>query len=169
MDHLDSKNSIYMLKPSKEGRLDSLDVVHQGTKVFLAGTIDMGISEDWQHQFAYDLQEMIGPVHKTFTLFNPRRDDWDNSWGEGSPQLIAQIDWELKAMELADVIVMNILPDSKSPVTLLELGLHAHGTKLRIVCPKGFYKKTNVDVVCRRYRIKQFESTEDVIKHMLEK
>lgn len=34
-----------------------------------------------------------------------------------------QVNWELEHLEKADLIIMNILASSKSPITLLEMGL----------------------------------------------
>jgi hypothetical protein len=30
-----------------------------------------------------------------------------------------------------------------------------------VVCPEGFYRKGNVDIICDRYRIKQYATLED--------
>jgi hypothetical protein len=44
-------------------------------------------------------------------------------------------------------------PATKAPVTLLELGLAAESGKTVVCCPDGFWRKGNVDIVCKRYRI----------------
>ena len=54
-------------------------------------------------------------------------------------------------------------PNTKSPVSLLELGLYAHTGKLRVCCPDGFWRKGNVDVICARFGIKTL-SVEDLIE-----
>lgn len=56
-------------------------------------------------------------------------------------------------MEKADLIVMNILADSKSPISLMEIGLFARTNKLIVFCPKTFYRYDNVRVVCQRFGI----------------
>jgi hypothetical protein len=48
-----------------------------GISIFLAGTIDMGNSTDWQQTAIDRLAEKIGD--KNVTIFNPRRPKWDNS------------------------------------------------------------------------------------------
>ena len=53
---------------------------------------------------------------------------------------------------MADVIVMYFDPNTKSVVTMLELGLFAAKT-LIVICPEGFWRKGNVDMVCKRYNI----------------
>ena len=103
-------------------------------KVFLAGTIDMGNSENWQEKFIQKLKEQNtkGFFGKSYHIYNPRREDWDEAWVQTfeNPQFFQQVTWESDAMEKADYIVMNFLPDSKSPITLLELGLFAKSGKV---------------------------------------
>lgn len=117
--------------------------------VFLAGSIDMGAAEDWQAVVA----KMMAP--SGWTLLNPRRSDWDNSWKQEiqNPQFYEQVDWELNALERADVILMYFAPGSQSPISLLELGLFAQSGRMIVVCPEGFWRKGNVDIVCQRYHI----------------
>ena len=87
---------------------------------------------------------------KDVTILNPRRDDWDNSWTQSinNPQFREQVEWELEAMEKADIIAMYFDKSTKSPITLLELGLFAHTGKM---------------IVCKRYDIKQVDTIEDLI------
>lgn len=133
-------------------------------KIFLAGTIDMGNSFDWQ---SYIVEELC-KIEKDVIIMNPRRSDWDSTWKQGfeEPQFYQQVNWELNALDQADIIIMNFLPDSKSPITLLELGLYAETKKLLVVCPKSFYRSGNVHIVCDRYNIPLFENIGEVIEHL---
>ena len=119
-----------------------------GKKVFLAGTIENGESVDWQEEIA-KYGSSIG-----LTMFNPRRKNWDKS--DTKHDLHEQINWELNHMEKADIIIMNILGDSKSPISLLELGLYARYNKLVVFCPKSFYRYDNIEVVCTKYGIELY-------------
>jgi hypothetical protein len=136
-------------------------------KVFLAGTIDMGNSENWQEKVTEMLRERAGKglFGKPYHIYNPRRDDWDESWVQTfeNPQFFQQVSWELDAMEKADYIIMNFLPDSKSPITLLELGLMAESGKLHVVCPDEFYRSGNVQVICNKYNIPLYKTIEELI------
>ena len=131
--------------------------------LFLAGSIEMGKATEWQSKLVKDLED------KKYIFYNPRRDDWDNSWEQdiSDPNFKKQVTWELKGLELADYIVMFFDPKTKSPISLLELGLHARSGKLLVVCPKGFYRKGNVDIVCKMYKVKQVESIEDLTKLLI--
>jgi hypothetical protein len=117
--------------------------------VFLAGTIDMGDSIDWQAKATEELSERVDYI------FNPRRDDWDSNWFQekGNQEFNNQVSWEMTALDAAQVIFMNFLEDSKSPITLLELGLYAQTGKLVVCCPKKFWRRGNVEMVCDRYNI----------------
>lgn len=135
-------------------------------KVFLAGTIDMGNSENWQEKVIQKLKEKGKGMFSTpYHIYNPRRDDWDESWVQtfDNPQFFQQVTWELDAMEKADYIIMNFLPDSKSPITLLELGLMAKSGKLHVVCPDEFYRSGNVHIVCNKYNIPLYKTLEELV------
>ena len=58
---------------------------------------------------------------------------------------------------------MNILPDSKSPITLLEFGMFAKSGKLIVCCPKEFYRYGNIQVVCYKYNIPLFDDIDDLL------
>lgn len=133
--------------------------------VFLAGTIDNGDSEDWQQQ----LIDRIPDSTDVF-IFNPRRKEWNAHWSEDPEHrgLIEQIQWELRHLDAADIIVVNFEPDSRSPITLLELGLilrNAQMPHIFVRCPKEFYRYTNVLVTAEYVedaRIQIFETLDEL-------
>ena len=120
------------------------------TTIFLAGTIDMGNSTDWQAETAEYFSNQPG----RYLLFNPRQEHWDAN-REGVMDY--QVNWELEHLEKADIIIMNFLADSRSPITLLEMGLFARSGKLLVCCPKKFYRYDNVRITCKRYDIPLYE------------
>ena len=128
--------------------------------IFLAGSIELGFAEKWQKTLGDWLLE------RNFNVFNPRREDWDSSWIQTyeNPQFSQQVKWELNALEKSDIIIMYLDPNTKSPISLLELGLHANSKKLWVVCPDGFWRKGNVEVVCSLYDIPLFNSLEELKK-----
>jgi hypothetical protein len=129
------------------------DPVINGVTVFLAGSIEMGIAEDWQTKLASDLEDI--PV----TLFNPRRDSWDSSWEQrmSNPEFRYQVTWEMNMLEIADIIFLYFSPETKSPISLHELGLHADSGKLIVCCPDGFWRKGNVEITCARHGIPLYD------------
>ena len=73
------------------------------------------------------------------------------------------MDWELQGLEIADAILMFFDPDTKSPISLLELGLFADSKKLIVACPDGYWKKGNVEIICSKYRIPLFDNLYDAL------
>ena len=63
---------------------------------------------------------------------------------------------------------MNFLSNSKSPITLLELGLFAHTGKLFVCCPKDFYRSGNVQIICNNYNIPMFDTIEELTKSLFQ-
>jgi hypothetical protein len=134
-------------------------------KVFLAGSIDMGSAEDWQEKVTSELEKIGDQVD--VTVFNPRRDDWDSSWTQeiNNTQFFDQVMWEMDHIDNSDLVLVYFTEDSKSPITLLELGKvsEMNGKKVLVYCPEGFYRKGNVDITCYRKKIPVFEDFEDLI------
>lgn len=129
--------------------------------VFLAGSIEMGAAEDWQAKLTSHLA--YHEQAKRIVVLNPRRDDWDSTWVQTikNRQFRQQVEWELGAMQAAKVIALYFAPGTYSPISLMELGLHATGPKLVVCCPEAFWRKGNVDVVCRWYRVPLFAKADD--------
>ncbi len=117
--------------------------------IFLAGSIDMGRAEPWQRQVEAVLAD------ENVILLNPRRDDWDNSWLPTiqNPQFRQQVEWELDGLEKADLILVYFAPATQAPVSLLEMGLFARSGKMMIACPRGYWRRGNVEVVSKRFDI----------------
>ena len=131
-------------------------------KVFLAGSIEMGLAENWQTRVIRALENRDNII-----VFNPRRNDWDSSWeqSQDNPRFSEQVSWELKHLEIADVILVYFDPKTKSPISLLELGLFSR--KAIVCCPHGFWRKGNVDIVCMRYHIPMFNTIDELIATIL--
>jgi len=130
--------------------------------VFLAGSIEMGKAENWQAKMEKEFSKF-----DNVCLLNPRRDDWDSDWKQEitNPEFNQQVNWELDALEKADLIVFYFSPETQSPITLLELGLFARSGKLVVCCPNGFWRKGNIDIVCEKYNVPQVKSIEKLVDH----
>jgi len=131
--------------------------------VFLAGSIEQGSADDWQSLIVSALR------NADITILNPRREAWDASW----PQDIEfapfreQVEWELEAQERAHLIAFYFSPTTRSPITLLELGLAAGRRRSVVCCPKGFWRKGNVDLVCERYGIARVATLSELAEYIL--
>lgn len=133
---------------------------HSKSSIFLAGTIDMGNSVDWQEE---TIKKIFKKDYK-YNIFNPRRKEWDSSWSQefDNPQFYQQVNWELNAIEVADYVLVYFASGSQSPISLLELGiLSCEPHKVCVVCENGFWRKGNVDIVCDRYGIQMISSIDE--------
>lgn len=128
--------------------------------VFLAGSIEQGKATDWQTI----LIDKIVRAGKADYIFNPRRKEWDATCEQSikNPVFVEQVEWELLALDIVEVIYMYFDPNTKSPISLLELGLYANTGKLQVCCPDGFWRKGNVDIICKRFNIRTI-SEKDLI------
>ena len=137
---------------------------HVLPRIFLAGSIEMGVADNWQTRVAIDMSKY------DVVLLNPRRDDWDSSWRQSinDPEFNQQVTWELDGIDGADIVIFYFDPSTKSPITLMELGLVAHSIGHIIVCcPDGFWRKGNVEMVCNRYHIPLFNSYYEMITRLI--
>lgn len=153
---------IQVIKPNSEIQTDLNQI-----SIFLAGSIEMGKAEDWQKVLTSKL-EALG---KGLTVYNPRRDDWDSSWTQeqSNPQFNHQVNWELNRLDECDIIFMYFSPKTQSPISLLELGKFAGRKDMVVCCPKGFWRKGNVDIVCTRTGTQLFENMDSAIGALITK
>ncbi|KAJ6015175.1 hypothetical protein N7540_009766 [Penicillium herquei] len=134
--------------------------------IFLAGSISKDDSNNWRDLLSTSLSDL--PV----TIYNPHRPDWDSSWHEDIEfaPFREQVEWELEKQELADVIVVYFHPATQAAISLLELGLCARVPgKAIVVCPQGYWKRGNVQVVCKQFGIQMVEDNDELKRLLLEK
>lgn len=137
--------------------------------IFLAGSIEQGLAPDWQKDVAEKLSKYDG------TIFNPRRDDYDSSWKQSitEPNFKQQVEWELDKLRWSKIIFMYLDPNTKSPISFMELGLRASynvrgptDQKLMVCCPDGFYRKGNIEIICDQYQIPLFNELNVMTKYV---
>lgn len=135
--------------------LDYIDIFGPQVRIFLGGSIEMGAAENWQDQFIKQFKD-----RDDLCIFNPRRDDWDASWLQDpapGTSFHDQVKWESYAQEISDIIIYNFDPNTKSPITLLELGEYGTGQSIHreviVCCPKQFWRYGNVAMFCKKHGI----------------
>ncbi len=133
--------------------------------IFLAGSIEGDTAANWQEEITAALSS------EDVLILNPRRDSWDATWKQEitNPQFKEQVDWELDGLDHSDLAVMYFDKNTKSPISLLELGLYAASGKMVVCCPEGFWRKGNVDVVCARYNVPQVDNLKSLIDYVKNK
>ena len=138
-------------------------------KIFLAGTIDNGNSGNWQEKVISDLclcnlkPDDDSDLGEDFSfgdiiIFNPRRDDWNSDFG--TEEVEKQIRWEQNKLDEADIIVMYFDDNSKSPISLLELGLYGPHGKMIVFCTDKFYRFSNIKLTCEKFLIPLIQTTD---------
>ena len=143
------------ITPVEEKTLKNNIKYDKKSSIFLAGTIDNGESFNWQSALVNSLNSKYDLPN--VKIYNPRRENWpiDSDYKE----VHYQIKWEQEHLDKADIIIMVFADNSKSPITLLELGLYATSNKLYVFCTDKFYRFDNVKLTCEKYNIPLIEST----------
>ena len=126
--------------------------------VFLAGTIDNGDSLNWQDKTIIELMNL---GFDNINIYNPRREHWPSE--DNHDEIEYQIKWEQEHLDKSDLIVMVLLDDSKSPISLLEMGLYAKSNKLIVFCTPNFYRWDNVRLTCEKYHIPLIQDLHPVV------
>ena len=124
--------------------------------IFLAGSIDLELPGNWRKQVSSLLEDQ-------FNYFDPtslNHGEMDHeAWN-------THINWELEAMKMADIVFMNLLPNAKSPISLIELGLNSLNGKLVVVCPKEFYKNQYIQALCAYHSTPIFQTLKEGVQHV---
>ena len=147
-----------MIIVTPEETISKLPNKPNSKSVFLAGTIDNGDSLNWQNK---TIMELMNLGINDIEIYNPRREHWNPN--SSKEEMEYQIKWEQEYLDKADFIAMVLLDDSKSPISLLELGLYAKSNKLIVFCTPDFYRWDNVRLTCKKYNIQLVESTHPLV------
>lgn len=143
-----------------------------GATIFLAGT--MG---PWRSTFI-DAAAAKSATSFPVTILDPTRTDWDATWreDESDPRWVTQVEWELEAMDRADILAVYLSGESGRPeagiIGMLELGLGVGGKgKDRVVvcCVDGFGKEGNVRMVGRKYGIEVRGDVDSFVEAVMRK
>lgn len=139
-----------------------------GKFIFLAGSIEQDKAEKWQDRVAKEFEDNTEVV-----ILNPRRDDWSDTWEQraSNQEFLTQVKWELHNMAHSDWVFMYFDPSTKSPVSLLELGLLLAGNPFKgvvVVCPDGFWRKGNVEITCKEFGQRLFHTFESGLAYLKE-
>lgn len=127
--------------------------------LFLAGSMDLDKVLSWRQEFIncfFETYHFLDPTNKLHGSLT-------------NTQMKSHILWELEALELADIVVLNLLPKAKSPISLVELGLYAKSGKLIVICPENFYQKRYVKTLCEYYKVPLYSSLDIFIINLRKK
>ncbi len=128
---------------------------------FLGGSIEMGEARDWQAEAYLKLRSEFAAI------YNPRRPDWDSSWTQShtDTNFNIQVNWELDRIEHCDLVILHFEPDTRSAITLEELGICSilKPGRTHVFCHPKFWRKGNVDITCQRYRLTSYDSSDALL------
>lgn len=124
--------------------------------IFLAGSIDYMLPSIWR-------EKVIEKSDDKNIFFDPTNKDYQQL---NEKEMIDHIEWELNAMSLADKILLNFLPASLSPISLVEFGLYVSSKKLIVICPKGFYQSRYIHKLCKEYNATCYFDLNKAIKEL---
>ena len=147
-----------MIIITPEETISKLPNKSNSKSVFLVCTIDNGDSLNWQDK---TIIELINLGINDIEIYNPRREHWNPN--PSKEEMEYQIKWEQDHLDKANFIAMVLLDDSKSPISLLELGLYAKSNKLIVFCTPNFYRWDNVRLTCEKYNIELVQDTTPLV------
>lgn len=133
-------------------------------RLFLAGSIEMGKADDWQTLVVRHFHDVPG------VIFNPRVKKWNNDILQDcqDERFAKQVVWEQKRLAQSNYVLVYLQPGTYSPITLHELGQLALREKCTVVvcCPKGFWRRGNVQACCVLHRFYLYEDLGDALAHL---
>lgn len=142
--------------------------------IFLAGSIEMGKAEMWQEDLFKAISEVETKTFDEIFVLNPRRDDWNSEWKQSieDENFANQVEWELEGIEHADIVAFYLQPGTMSPISLMELGVVAQRSfalqkTVIVLCPEGFHRKGNVDVMVQYYDMWAAQDMDDFKRRII--
>lgn len=136
--------------------------------VFLAGTIEMGTARMWQ-TMVHDGCNKAYKGDKNITFCNPYKKDFNKNVKQTiyDKEFLHQVSWEWEMLNKSDMVIFNFEEDSKSPISLLELGAMAALKKeIIICCPEKFWRYGNVEFIADHYSIDLVHDLDTLIQKL---
>jgi hypothetical protein len=156
MQQLNEK--IIVLNPGDEVPQMTGDAI----KLYLGGTMDFASSEnDWQSKFCEAMVNLTDPLkgllmykNTNWIIFNPHvpfqspaAPNLDN------PAFVQTMQWRLSGQDMADIIFLNIMNKSQSPVPILEFGSNLRSGKLIVRCGEMHPMYSQIRMYCEKYNV----------------
>lgn len=137
-------------------------ITNNSVKIYLAGTQDFASAEnDWQQKFINGLVPLTDPFKgllmfksTNFIIFNPHvpfqspaAPNLDN------PQFVQVMQWRMSMMDQADMVFLNIMNKSQSPVPILEFGTLVNSNRLVVRCGEQHGMYSQIRLYCEKYNV----------------
>lgn len=137
-------------------------VTNDAIKLYLGGTMDFGSSEnDWQTKFQEGLLKLTDPLKgllmirgAQWIIFNPHVPPTMNLAPTlDNPEFVSVMNWRMTMMDMADVVFLNIMNKSVSPIPILEFGSMVTSGKLVVRCGEANQIYSQIRLYCEKYNV----------------
>lgn len=137
-------------------------VTNDSIKLYLGGTMDFGSSNnDWQQKFIEGLTKLTDPLkgllmykNTSWIIFNPHvppqnplAPTLDN------PEFVSTMQWRMQMMDISDVVFINIMNKSTSPIPILEFGSLLTSGKMVVRCGEQHQIYSQIRLYCEKYNV----------------
>lgn len=138
-------------------------ITNDSVKIYLGGTMDFSgnIETDWQQAFINGLAKLTDPVkglllikNLNFIIFNPKlpltsplAPTLDN------PEFVKVMNWRLQMQELSDIVFVNIMKNSVSPIPVLEFGSLLSSGKLIVRASEANRMYSHLRLYCEKFQV----------------
>lgn len=118
--------------------------------IFLAGSMDHKQKGSWSAKVIAEFG--------THNIFDPTHIHYHEP---NAAQMKQHIKWQLAALQQSDIILLNFLENSKSPISFVALGKCIKWNSPMIICPKEFYISSDVHTHCKQYNTPIFSNIKE--------
>lgn len=138
-------------------------LTNDSVKIYLGGTMDFSgsMETDWQQAFIDGLAKLTDPVkglllikNLNFILFNPKM-PLTGPLGPtlDNPEFVKVIQWRLQMQDLSDIVFLNIMKNSVSPIPVLEFGSLLTSGKLIVRTSEQNANYSHIRLYCEKYQV----------------
>jgi hypothetical protein len=115
-------------------------------KIFLAGSVDLADTFNWQDKFIQGMSKLVDPrmgdprfKGKKYILLNPRTNITNPAASLDNPEFTTKFSWELAMIKAADAVFCNFLKRAQAPIGMYEFCLAAYTGKTIVRCPMEYF------------------------------
>ena len=137
-------------------------ITNDAVKVYLGGTMDFsGINTDWQQIWIDGLTKLSDPIkglllikNVNWIIFNPHVPPVNNLPPTlDNPEFVQTMQWRLQMQDVSDLIFLNIMNKSVSPIPILEFGSNVTSGKLVVRCGEQHQIYSQIRMYCEKYQV----------------
>lgn len=138
-------------------------ITNDSVKIYLGGTMDFSgnVNNDWQQAFIDGLAKLTDPIKGlllikdlNFVIFNPKVPMQGPAGPTlDNPEFLKIMNWRLQMQDLADLVFINIMKNSVSPIPVLEFGSLLGSGKLIVRASEMNQVYSHLRIYCEKYQV----------------